>query len=62
MAFRLISEGSSFRYQNSSGHNLLVSTALLTGDWTFIAFTYDGTNSIGYMNAQYILKVSWRYD
>ena len=25
-------------------------TALLNGDWTFIAFTYDGTNYIGYMN------------
>ena len=22
----------------------------LQTDWTFIAFTYDGTNSIGYMN------------
>ena len=26
-----------------------MSTAEL-GDWTFIAFTYDGTNYIGYMN------------
>ena len=28
---------------------MVLSTAVL-GDWTFVAFTYDGTNSIGYIN------------
>ena len=37
------------RKASSSGGNILLSTAEL-GDWTFIAFTYDGTNSIGYIN------------
>jgi len=37
------------RKASSSGGNILLSTADL-GDWTFIAFTYDGTNSIGYIN------------
>jgi len=37
------------RKASSSGGNILLSTAEL-GDWTFIAFTYDGTNSIGYID------------
>ena len=45
------SNGSYFhiRKSSSSGGNIDLSTAEL-GDWTFIAFTYDGTNSIGYIN------------
>jgi hypothetical protein len=38
------------RKASSSGGNILLSTADLV-DWTFIAFTYDGTNSIGYINS-----------
>ena len=38
------------RKSSSSGGNIILSTAEL-GDWTFIAFTYDGTNSIGYINS-----------
>ena len=29
---------------------MVLSTAVL-GVWTFVAFTYDGTNSIGYINS-----------
>jgi len=45
------STGSYFhiRKANSSGGSIVLSTAEL-GEWTFIAFTYDGTNSIGYIN------------
>jgi len=39
-----------FHIRKSSGGNLVLSTAQL-GAWTFIAFTYDGTNSIGYINS-----------
>ena len=37
------------RKAGASGGNIVLSTAQL-GVWTFIAFTYDGTNSIGYIN------------
>ena len=38
------------RKAGASGGNIVLSTAQL-GVWTFIAFTYDGTNSIGYINS-----------
>ena len=38
-----------FHIRKASGGNIVLSTAQL-GVWTFIAFTYDGTNSIGYIN------------
>jgi hypothetical protein len=43
------STGSYFHIRKSNGGNIVLSEAEL-GDWTFIAFTYDGTNSIGYIN------------
>ena len=38
------------RKAGASGGNIVLSTAQL-GVWTFIAFTYAGTNSIGYINS-----------
>jgi hypothetical protein len=38
------------RKANSSGGSIVLSTAQLDV-WTFIAFTYDGTNSIGYIDS-----------
>ena len=38
-----------------SGGNIVLSAAQLEV-WTFIAFTYDGTNSIGYINDNIILN------
>jgi hypothetical protein len=48
--FQIDLDGSNFRIRIAGVGNLILGTALLNGDWTFIAFTYDGTNSIGYMN------------
>jgi hypothetical protein len=48
--FQIDLDGSNFRIRIAGGGSLVLGTALLNGDWTFIAFTYDGTNSIGYMN------------
>ena len=47
--FQIDLDGSNFHIRKSSGGNIVLSTAQL-GVWTFIAFTYDGTNSIGYIN------------
>ena len=38
-----------FHIRKSEGGSMVLSTAVL-GVWTFVAFTYDGTNSIGYIN------------
>ena len=38
------------RKAGASGGNIVLSAAQLEV-WTFIAFTYDGTNSIGYINS-----------
>jgi hypothetical protein len=38
-----------FHIRKAGGGNIDLSTARLD-DWTFIAFTYDGTNSIGYID------------
>ena len=48
--FQIDLDGSKFRIRIAGVGNLVLGTALLNGDWTFIAFTYDGTNYIGYMN------------
>jgi hypothetical protein len=48
--FQIDLDGSNFRIRIAGGGSLVLGTALLNGDWTFIAFTYDGTNYIGYMN------------
>jgi hypothetical protein len=47
--FQIDLDGSNFHIRKSSGGNIVLSTAPLEV-WTFIAFTYDGTNSIGYTN------------
>ena len=47
--FQIDLDGSNFHIRKSSGGNIVLSTAQLE-DWTFIAFTYDGTNSIGYID------------
>jgi hypothetical protein len=47
--FQIDLDGSNFHIRKSNGGNIVLSTALLEV-WTFIAFTYDGTNSIGYIN------------
>ena len=49
--FQIDLDGSNFHIRKSSGGNIVLSTAQLE-DWTFIAFTYDGTNSIGYIDNQ----------
>ena len=46
--FQIDLDGSNFHIRKSGG-NIVLSTAQLEV-WTFIAFTYDGTNSIGYIN------------
>ena len=48
--FQIDLDGSNFRIRIAGVGSLVLGTALLNGDWTFIAFTYDGTNYIGYMN------------
>lgn len=48
--FQIDLDGSKFRIRIAGVGNLVLGTALLNGDWTFIAFTYDGTNYKGYMN------------
>ncbi|HIN48444.1 MAG TPA: LamG domain-containing protein, partial [Deltaproteobacteria bacterium] len=50
--FQIDLDGNNFRIRKAgaSGGNIVLSTAQL-GVWTFIAFTYDGTNSIGYINS-----------
>ena len=48
--FQIDLDGSNFRIRIAGGGSLVLGTALLNEVWTFIAFTYDGTNSIGYMN------------
>ena len=48
--FQIDLDGSNFHIRKSSGGNIVLSTAQLEV-WTFIAFTYDGTNSIGYINS-----------
>ena len=47
--FQIDFDGSNFHIRKSSGDNIVLSTAQLDV-WTFIAFTYDGTNSIAYIN------------
>ena len=47
--FQIDLDGSNFHIRKSSGGNIVLSAAQLEV-WTFIAFTYDGTNSIGYIN------------
>ena len=47
--FQIDLNGSNFHIRKSSGGNIVLSTAQLDV-WTFIAFTYDGTNSIAYIN------------
>ncbi len=49
--FQIDLDGNDFhiRKASSSGGNIILSTADL-GVWTFVAFTYDGTNSIGYID------------
>jgi hypothetical protein len=49
--FQIDLDGSNFhiRKADSSGGSIVLSTAQLDV-WTFIAFTYDGTNSIAYIN------------
>ena len=47
--FQIDLNNGNFHIRKSSGGNIVLSTAQLDV-WTFIAFTYDGTNSIGYMN------------
>jgi len=47
--FQIDLDGSNFHIRKSSGGNIVLSTAQLEV-WTFIAFTYDGTNSIAYIN------------
>jgi hypothetical protein len=47
--FQIDLDGSNFHIRKSSGGNIVLSAAPLEV-WTFIAFTYDGTNSIGYTN------------
>ena len=47
--FQIDLNGSNFHIRKSSGGSMVLSTAVL-GVWTFVAFTYDGTNSIGYIN------------
>ena len=49
--FQIDLDGSNFHIRKSSGGNIVLSTAQLEV-WTFIAFTYDGTNSIGYIDNQ----------
>ena len=48
--FQIDLDGSNFHIRKSSGGNIVLSTAQLEV-WTFIAFTYDGTNSIAYINS-----------
>ena len=48
--FQIDLNGNNFHIRKSSGGNIVLSTAQLEV-WTFIAFTYDGTNSIGYINS-----------
>ena len=48
--FQIDLDGSKFRIRIAGVGSLVLGTALLNGDWTFIAFTYDGTNYKGYMN------------
>jgi hypothetical protein len=48
--FQIDLDGSNFRIRIAGGGSLVLGTALLNEVWTFIAFTYDGTNYIGYMN------------
>ena len=47
--FQIDLDGSNFRIRIASGGSIVLSKAEL-GVWTFIAFTYDGTNSIGYID------------
>jgi len=47
--FQIDLDESNFHIRKSSGGNIVLSTAQLEV-WTFIAFTYDGTNSIAYIN------------
>jgi hypothetical protein len=47
--FQIDLDGSNFHIRKSNGGNIVLSAAPLEV-WTFIAFTYDGTNSIGYTN------------
>ena len=47
--FQIDLNGSNFHIRKSSGGNIVLSTAQLDA-WTFIAFTYDGINSIAYIN------------
>ena len=47
--FQIDLDGSNFHIRKSGGGNIVLSTARLD-DWTFMAFTYDGTNSIGYID------------
>jgi len=47
--FQIDLDGGNFHIRKSGGGNIVLSTARLEV-WTFIAFTYDGTNSIGYIN------------
>jgi hypothetical protein len=48
--FQIDLDETNFRIRIASGGSMVLSTADL-GVWTFIAFTYDGTNSIGYINS-----------
>ena len=48
--FQIDLNGNNFHIRKSSGGNIVLSTAQLDV-WTFIAFTYDGTNSIAYINS-----------
>ncbi len=48
--FQIDLDESNFHIRKSSGGNIVLSTAQLDV-WTFITFTYDGTNSIGYINS-----------
>jgi len=47
--FQIDLNGGDFHIRKSEGGSMVLSTAVL-GVWTFVAFTYDGTNSIGYIN------------
>jgi hypothetical protein len=47
--FQIDLNGDDFHIRKSEGGSMVLSTAVL-GVWTFVAFTYDGTNSIGYIN------------
>ena len=48
--FQIDSDGTNFHIRIAGGGSLVLSAAQI-GKWTFIAFTYDGTNSIGYIDS-----------